>query len=92
MIENSYISVQQLYDYISRLHPLLRERGAAQLAESVEVAGKFSSGSPTEFFGECRIALDHVSNAPEWLTEHEFFSLKSIIRKIDQEFNRINMA
>ena len=87
------ISLPALYDYVVWLGDTLEARGSSRLANRVKVAGRFASGSSTEFFGETGIALNQVKDEHGGLlSEQETFRLMSVIRNVERELHRVNSA
>lgn len=58
-----FSSNADLYSYLARLRQSLADRGAIDLAKTVDRALRFASGMSAEFLGESRIALRMVSEA-----------------------------
>lgn len=84
------LSVIELCNYLNSLAALLDSKGLNELAHRINEASKFASGSPTELFGESKIALMEVrSNVQLDFSESELFKLSLVINQIESEFRRI---
>lgn len=82
-----------LYQYLLRLQEILRLRGATKLAETVQFASRFASGSTTELYTEAETALKTVLDEQQGiLTEQEVVDLREKLAGIDAEFKLIGGA
>ena len=83
----------ELYGYLLRLQEILRQRGAFALAEKVQFASRFASGSTTELYTEAENALKGVlAEHGHVLREQELCELREILKGIDAEFKLIGGA
>lgn len=91
MREQPFILIEQLHRYAITLATTLRSRGLIEPSDGLDRACKFVIGSPSEFFGETRLALQRVMELHNGaLTDAEVFQLKSILNNISKELSRVN--
>jgi len=78
-----------LYEYLKSLSVELNRRGLTQLSEVVDFAiAQASSGFPSEFLGESRIALRRIINEEHGdLTSEERATLADVLAQIDEALN-----
>jgi hypothetical protein len=82
--------VKDLYDYLISLSAALEAVGERGASVRVKHVSKFASGSPSELFGESRLAPPDVLAASAMkLPDMERARLREKIREIDQEFRLI---
>jgi len=85
--------VNELYQYLLGLQNTLRERGAIKLADKVQFAARFASGSPSELYTEAEDALKTVlREQKDILSKPELGELRQKIVGIDTEFRLIGGA
>jgi hypothetical protein len=81
---------KDLYEYLVSLSVALEAAGEDGAAARVKQVSKFASGSPSELFGEARLALPEIlADGAARLSDIERARLREIIRGIDEEFRRI---
>lgn len=83
----------ELYGYLADLEKWLRDYECLDAAERVHLAGRFASGSMTEFFGEARIALVFVQqNCENCLSNKILETVGDYLARISNEFDLIGGA
>lgn len=82
-------SNSELYKYLQSFSTELKQRGLTKLSEIVDFASaQASSGLPTEFHGESRIALRQVlSEENGALTAQERSDLLDVLKQLDEALN-----
>lgn len=82
----------ELCSYLLRLREILQQRGASALAEKVQFAAGFASGSTTEFYSEAEGVLKSILTHKGVLGEQELCELREKLNGIDAEFKLIGGA
>ncbi len=83
---------QDLFNYLARLSSELRTKGMVPLADEVELANRFSIGSPSEFLHEAQIILVKILNESSGLNPEEIDDIKSVISQIKFSFQKVGGA
>lgn len=80
----------ELLEYLTRIALILRDQKYMELAEEVERAGLFASGSPSEFMYEAQTSLERVASAkPAGI---ELSEVQSAINQIKEAFRAVGGA
>jgi hypothetical protein len=83
----------ELLDYLLRLSGELSSEGEAKLAEEVKIAGRFASGSPSEFLYEAQEVLEKVRiNCASTLNEIQLAGIARVIQQIETAFQKVGGA
>ncbi len=79
----------ELLSVLKRIQAELLETSDKETAEIVARAAKFVVGSPSEFLGESRLALEAVLGRPTKISEMTKALAKRTIEKIDEGFRSV---
>ncbi|MDP3848896.1 MAG: hypothetical protein Q8Q59_00205 [Luteolibacter sp.] len=84
---------EDLFEYLVQLGESLQIHKKSALAEIVNQASRFASGSASEFMHEAQVALDLVKkDRPEYLSADEMKYLNDVIAQIQEAFQKIGGA
>lgn len=84
---------EDLFEYLVQLGESLQAHKRSSLAENVNQASRFASGSASEFMHEAQLALTLVKeNQPEYLSVDEMKDLEGVIAQIREAFQKIGGA
>ncbi|MES2996027.1 MAG: hypothetical protein V4733_04370 [Verrucomicrobiota bacterium] len=84
---------EELFEYLVQLGESLQVHQKSELAEIVNQASRFASGSASEFMHEAQAALELVKkDQPEYLSIDEIKDLEGVITQIREAFQKIGGA
>jgi hypothetical protein len=86
-------SDKDLFDFLVFLSKQFYSYGQNDIANELNFASRFASGSTSEFYHESEIVLKRVRDSfKDLLTESQFLEIISVIDQIDSAFKRIGGA
>jgi len=80
---------QELCSVLQRVEAELRQASDEATADTVATAQKFAIGSPSEFLGEARIALQSVLASPVRVSDGTREAIERVIKEINEAFRRV---
>jgi len=84
---------EDLFQYLVELGGILQKHEKTALAEIVNQASRFASGSASEFMHEAQVALELVKrDQPEYLSTNQIGDLEEVISQIRMAFQKIGGA